>query len=176
MRNGAASSQVVWDIVQRVLHWGLVASIATAWWAGEERLAIHLAAGYVALAIVACRTIWGCTGSRHARFADFMQSPGAVWRYARAVAAFDEPRWVGHNPLGGWMVAALLALIASVCVTGWLYTTDRFWGLAWLESMHVGGAWLLLGFIALHVAGVFFTSWRHRENLVAAMWTGRKRR
>jgi cytochrome b len=176
MRSATASSQYVWDIVQRVLHWGLVSSIATAWWAGEGRLAIHLAAGYAALAIVACRAVWGWVGSPHARFADFMQSPKAVWRYARAVAAFEEPRWVGHNPLGGWMVAALLVLIAGVCVSGWLYTTDHFWGMAWLESLHVVGAWVSLGFVALHVAGVLFTSWRHRENLVAAMWTGRKRR
>lgn len=175
MRNGAASSQVVWDIVQRVLHWGLVASIATAWWAGEERLAIHLAAGYVALAIVACRTIWGWTGSRHARFADFMQSPGAVWRYARAVAAFDEPRWVGHNPLGGWMVVALLVMAAAAGLSGWLSVTDRFWGVKWVQELHEALANSLLWLAGFHVAGVIYTSVRHRENLVRAMFTGRKR-
>jgi cytochrome b len=33
----------------------------------------------------------------------------------------------------------------------------------------------MLGLAALHVVGVIATGWRHRENLVRAMLTGRKR-
>ena len=43
-----------------------------------------------------------------------------------------------------------------------------------LAALHSGLGWTLLGLVALHVAGVAFTSWQHRENLVAAMFTGRK--
>lgn len=45
-------------------------------------------------------------------------------------------------------------------------------GYAWPVRIHEALAWLLVGLIALHVAGVLLTSWHHRENLVAAMITG----
>ncbi len=45
-----------------------------------------------------------------------------------------------------------------------------------LATLHRLLAWLLLALTGLHVAGVACTSWRHRENLVASMFTGRKRR
>ena len=73
------------------------------------------------------------------------------------------------------MVVALLALVALVGFTGWLYTTDRFWGVPWVEELHESLSDALFAFVALHIAGVAFTSLRHRENLVAAMLHGRKR-
>ncbi|MBO9651213.1 MAG: cytochrome b/b6 domain-containing protein [Variovorax sp.] len=164
----------VWDPAQRLLHWGLVISVALAWWAGEDRLALHVRVGYVALAIVAVRTVWGLLGSRHARFSDFVSGPREVLGYARRIARGQEERHLGHNPLGGWMVVALLVCVAVICVSGFLYTTDAFWGVEWVEETHRVSAWTLVGLIAAHVAGVVFTSIRHRENLVAAMFSGRK--
>ena len=82
---------------------------------------------------------------------------------------------MGHNPLGGWMIVALLATALAAAISGWVYTTDAFWGVAWVERVHVFFAELLLLLAALHVAGVAFTSIRHRENLVAAMLHGKKR-
>jgi cytochrome b len=84
------------------------------------------------------------------------------------------PRYLGHNPLGGWMVLALIAAVIVVGATGWLYTTDAYWGEAWLEDLHDASAKALLALVALHVAGVIATSLLHRENLVAAMIHGRK--
>jgi cytochrome b len=74
------------------------------------------------------------------------------------------------------MVVALLASATTAAVTGWLYTTDAFWGVAWMEALHDTAADLLLILAMLHVAGVIFTSIRQRKNLVAAMLNGRKRK
>ena len=165
----------VWPVWVRALHLGLMASVIVAWCAGEPALRWHEGAGYVALALVALRCLGGWRGGHYVRFAQFVRSPAAVRRYAAAVVHRREARHLGHNPLGGWMVLALLACVALVSLTGWLYTLDMFWGLAWLEWLHRVLAWSLLGLIGLHVAGVAFTSWRHRENLPAAMLSGRKR-
>ena len=173
VRSGLATART--PPLQRVLHWTLAGAVALSWWAGEERLSLHIALGYTALACAALRSAWGFLGSRHARFASFVRQPGAVLQYARDLAARKERRYVGHNPLGGWMVLALLACVLVVCASGILYTTDRFWGLAWLEQLHRVCAWTLVSLVGLHLAGVAFTSWRHRENLVAAMIGGRKR-
>jgi cytochrome b len=45
----------------------------------------------------------------------------------------------------------------------------------WLEELHEGMAGTLLAAAAVHVAGVAWESVRHGENLVRAMFTGRKR-
>lgn len=165
----------VWDGVVRSLHWLLVATVAGAWLTSLALLHWHEPIGYAALGIVAARTVWGFVGGSHARFANFVHGPAATGAYARAVLWRREPRYLGHNPLGAWMALALLACVAALGFTGWLYTgTDRFWGEAWLEGLHAILAWLLLVLVAVHVGGVVFTSWRHRENLVRAMVDGAK--
>ena len=72
------------------------------------------------------------------------------------------------------MVLALLLCVALLGLTGWALNTDLLWGYAWPVRVHQALGWTLLGLIALHLAGVLFTSWQHRENLLAAMLSGRK--
>ena len=165
----------VWDGVVRWLHWLLVATVTGAWLTSIAQLRWHEPTGYAALAIVAARIAWGFAGGPHARFASFVRGPVATVAYARSVLWRCEPRYLGHNPLGAWMVLALLACVAALGLSGWLYTaTDLFWGEPWLESLHAILAWLLLALVAAHLAGVVFTSLRHRENLVRAMVDGTK--
>ena len=165
----------VWDAAVRVLHWSLVLTVAAAWVTRHSPGRWHEWLGYATLAIVAARTAWGFLGAGHARFNDFIRPAQTTAAYARDVLARREARYLGHNPLGGWMVVALLAMVISVGLTGWLYTTDRFWGVPWVEELHETLSDVLLALVALHIAGVIFTSARHRENLVAAMLHGRKR-
>ena len=73
------------------------------------------------------------------------------------------------------MTVALLVMVLAVSASGWLYTTDRFWGYEWVENLHDGLTNVLIGLVALHLAGVAWSSLKHRENLVGAMWHGRKR-
>jgi cytochrome b len=127
------------------------------------------------LAVVALRVGWGVAGTRYARFTQFMHAPAATRYYRQQLLAHQEPRHIGHNLLGGWMIIALLLTITGVCVSGWLYTTDRFWGEAWAEQGHEGLTYLLIGLMALHIGGVIFSSLRHGENLIVAMLHGRKR-
>jgi cytochrome b len=161
----------VWDAVVRLAHWSLVGCVAFAWF---SRGALHEAVGYAALALVALRLVWGWTGTRYARFGQFVRAPSQTFAYARAFLARREPRYLGHNPLGGWMILALLAALVIAGATGWLSVTDRYWGVQWLQELHELCADALLALAALHVAGVVLASLRHRENLVRAMITGTK--
>ena len=54
-------------------------------------------------------------------------------------------------------------------------TTDVYLGSKWLEHAHEVPANLTVVLIVLHVLGVSFASFEHRENLVKSMITGRKR-
>lgn len=176
MRNLTGASVRVWDRAVRVLHWTLVASIALSAVGLVALFGVHQPAGYVGLAAVLLRIVWGAIGgNRYARFAQFVRGPRAALRYARAVVARREPRFIGHNPLGGWMVVALMLCVSGLALTGWLYTSDAFFGDETVETIHRGLAWTLLGLVVAHVSGVIFTGLRHRENLVAAMFSGAKR-
>ncbi len=165
----------IWDPAVRVLHWSLVLTVAAAWLTRHSPGRWHEWLGYATLAIVVARVVWGFIGSSHARFGDFVRSAPFAAAYARAVCSRRERRYIGHNPLGGWMVVALLALVALVDASGWLYTTNRYWGVEWVEELHSTLSDILFLFVALHILGVVYTSVRHRENLPAAMLHGRKR-
>lgn len=174
-RTAPAARRTIWSVPVRVLHWSLAASMITSFATHEGGGWIHEWSGYAALALALVRVAMGFAGRGMWRFAQFVRGVQATWAYARAVWRRREPRYVGHNPLGGWMVLALLADAVATGFTGWLYTTDRFWGMAWLEELHGALGHALLPLLVLHVAGVVFTSLRQRENLVASMLHGYKR-
>ncbi|MBU1359082.1 MAG: cytochrome b/b6 domain-containing protein [Gammaproteobacteria bacterium] len=164
----------VWDRPVRLLHWVLVLTVVPAWVTGGRTDSVHEWLGYAAAAVVAARLVWGVLGSRYARFRQFVRGPAWTLRYASAVAAHRAPRYLGHNPLGGWMAVTLLACVGCLSLSGFLYISDWLWGYAWLYWTHFVLGWLLVALVALHLAGVAFSSWQHRENLVRAMVTGKK--
>lgn len=165
----------VWDALVRSLHWLLVAGVAAAWLTRSGWGKWHEWIGYATLVLIGVRVAWGWIGPRYARFSDFVRTPSATLGYAKRLLGGGEPRYIGHNPLGGWMILALIVVTALAGVSGWLYTTDAYWGNEQVESLHEGLSIAVLALIALHVCGVLFASFRHRENLVASMIHGRKR-
>lgn len=165
----------VWDPLVRVFHWSLVASFVVAWLSAEAWGDLHEWAGYAAAALIAFRLAWGLIGPRYARFAQFVRRPSSVVRYLADIMKGREKRYLGHNPAGGAMILALILAMAGTAFTGWLYTTDAYWGVEWVEELHEGLANTLLVLVLLHIAGIAIASLRHHENLVRAMITGRKR-
>lgn len=165
----------VWDPLVRLFHWSLVASFFIAWLSRHSWADVHHWAGYAAAALVLVRIAWGLLGTRYARFTQFVRGPGTTLRYAATMLAGREARYVGHNPAGAVMVLALLAAMLGAALTGWLMTTDAYFGVEWVERLHdlLGNGLLVL--VGLHLAGVTLASLRHRENLVGAMISGRKR-
>ena len=165
----------VWDPLVRVFHWSLVALFVVAYLTGDEIQRVHNAAGYTIAGLLAARVLWGFVGPRHARFSDFVRSPRDVRAYLRDMLSFRARRYIGHNPAGGIMVLALIGMLGATSLTGYLMTTDAYWGSEALEDVHGALANLTLAMVLVHVLGVLVASFEHRENLVKAMLTGRKR-
>jgi cytochrome b len=165
----------VWDPFVRIFHWSLVALFIVAFVTGDEIERVHIAVGYTIAGLVVARIVWGFIGPHHARFSNFVRRPAETLDYMRKAVRGRAPRYIGHNPAGGLMTIALLGMILAISGTGFMMTTNSFWGAEWVEDLHEGLVYATMGLIALHVAGVIVTSVEHRENLVRAMITGRKR-
>lgn len=164
----------VWDPLVRCFHWATAALFVAAFLSPDEK-SIHEPLGYAVLALVVMRLLWGVVGSPHARFGDFVRGPSAVIGYLRALGRGQAPRYLGHNPAGGAMVIVLLAMLVLVAGSGWMTETDRWFGVPWVDDLHHISAHLLLILVGVHLAGVLVSSLLHRENLLLAMLTGRKR-
>lgn len=163
----------VWDPFVRLFHWTLVLLFAAAYLTGDEFDRAHELLGYAIIALLMARLVWGFIGSEHARFRDFVFAPATVLAYARDTLAGRARRYLGHNPLGGLMVLLLIAGLLVTAGSGWLLTGPA--ESHWLEEVHEVAANLMPLLIALHVAGVLFSSLAHGENLVRGMITGMKR-
>lgn len=207
----------VWDPLIRIFHWGLVLAFSIAYLTGDEENNLHIISGYVVLGLITFRVLWGFIGSRYARFSEFVYSPGTVIQYIRDLAARKPKHYLGHNPLGGWMVIAMLLTLFVVSVSGLkvyaieeglgplaseapelsiispAYASDddddddddhdedeyedehedeeaeEFW-----EEIHEVSSNLMLLLIFLHITGVIVSGRLHKENLVKAMFTGKK--
>ena len=165
----------VWDPVVRVFHWSLVLSFVVAWVTRHHFEIVHQWTGYVAAALIVARLVWGLIGTPFARFSQFVRDPETVLRYLQDIVKGREARYLGHNPAGGAMILALMAAIAATAFTGWMMTTDAYFGVKWVGELHETVAHGMLLLVLIHLGGVVLASLRHRENLVIAMITGRKR-
>jgi cytochrome b len=181
---------LVWDIAVRSFHWLLVALLALSWYTGEtgglDEMTWHMWSGSAVLALVLFRIVWGLVGSTSARFSHFLYAPGEVVRYAIGLARGAPPHYPGHTPLGGWMIVLMLICLLLQAATG-LFANDDIvteGPLAasvsketsdWLTALHEWNFEVLLVLAGVHVAAVLFYVIVLRQNLVRAMFTGRKR-
>ncbi|MBK1717252.1 cytochrome b/b6 domain-containing protein [Thiocystis violacea] len=180
----------VWDPLVRLFHWSLAAGFFTAFLVEDNLLDVHVWAGYLVLALIAVRLVWGVVGTPYARFDDFVRGPRQVGAYLKSMLTGHAPRYLGHNPAGGIMVVVVLLAVTTTGVSGlMLYGAQEFAGpLAGsmstvsnatahdLEAVHAFLANLTFVLVIAHLAGVLFSSLAHHENLVGAMLTGFKRR
>lgn len=173
--SGAVSVRV-WDLFVRVFHWSLVACVLADYFVIDDGEPLHQWTGYLACALVAARIVWGFIGSTHARFADFFPTPRRLRLHLRALRAGEPDEHLGHNPLGALMMLALMTLVLALGVTGYLQTTDAFWGDEAMQDLHEVLASSLVTLAGLHAAAAIVMGRRERVNLVKAMVTGVKTR
>lgn len=128
----------VWDRTTRWFHWvnvlcvlalaalGLAILNEKAFGvsaAGKVLLkTLHVYVGYVLVANLAWRIIWGFIGGQHARWKSFLPfGPGytdALRSYVRGFVTGNAPTYLGHNPLGRLMVSLLFLLLLTQAATG----------------------------------------------------------
>jgi len=180
----------IWDLPVRLFHWTLVVLMTVSYitaQVGGAWMKLHFWSGYAILTLLLFRIAWGFVGSTTARFSHFVKGPIAALEHLKELAGADRPRDVGHNPLGGAMVIALLLGLLLQVVAG-LFSADTDEGTVsgplanrvpdnWVDAATAfHHAWInvLLLLVALHVlAALTYLVWK-RQNLIGAMFTGRK--
>ena len=182
------NKSLLWDLPTRLFHWLLVLSLfaqyATAKWL-DDAVQWHFYIGYFTLFLVLFRVMWGFVGTRYARFSHFVKGPKAVYIYLTQL--FNKPALptIGHNPLGGWFVLIMLALVAVQAVSGLYMTDDIFLDgpyrafasdelvevMTWLHHITFD---LLLYVIGLHIGAILFYGVYKKHRLIPAMLHGKQ--
>ena len=180
----------MWDGAVRLVHLGFILLIPALWWSWKSGdMDLHKRLGIVMLGLVFFRILWGLMGSSTARFARFVRGPAAILAYLRGRTGGEdkEPVEIGHNPLGGWSVIAMLSLLALQLGLG-LIAQDvdglESGPLNHLVSYETAEAArdahglvfnLILALIALHICAVLFHALVKRDALIGPMITGSRR-
>jgi cytochrome b len=183
-----ARSVVVWDVPTRLFHWLLVIFVLISFVTGNiggNAVQYHQWSGCGILALLLFRLIWGFIGSRESRFVNFVKGPAAIGRYATALLRSNARTYLGHNPLGGWSIIAMLCALLVQAGTG-LFANDDIitegplfdWVSKatsdWLTQIHKLNQKVIIGLVCIHVLAVLFYLLFKRENLVTPMITGAK--
>ncbi len=164
----------VWDPLVRIFHWTLVGCFAANAIIVDPEAKAHLWIGYTIIGLVTFRIIWGVIGTKYARFSSFPPNVSASLQQAKDMLRPSKDHHIGHTPLGALMIYNLILTLAGIGVSGYLMTTDMFWGVEWPEEVHEAlVTWAEISALA-HIAAVIFESRRTQVNLVKAMITGRK--
>ena len=180
----------VWDLGVRFFHWALVILVVTSFVTvkiGGNALTYHAWSGYSILTLIIFRILWGFAGGTQARFGAFVRGPGAVFAATRGLfnRAGHKPT-LGHSPLGGLSVLAMLLALLFQASSGLFVNDDiAFEGplYKWagkelsdrLMSLHKLNEKIIIGLVVLHLAAIAFYYFFHKENLVRPMINGVKR-
>lgn len=178
----------IWDAPTRIYHWLMVALIVLQFGTakfGWLDMQWHFYFGYALLTLMLFRISWGFFGSSNVRFAELMQGPRRLVSYLRNWRSQNVSALAGHNPVGGWSSIFLILVVLLQALTGLATSDDIEWygplchrlpdGWSdWAEWLHHRLQILMLALIALHILAIALYWFVKRENLLAAMWHGRR--
>lgn len=177
----------VWDLPTRLFHWLLVVAIVGLVITGNvggNWMTWHFRFGYLVMALLVFRILWGFVGGYWSRFAQFVYSPSQLFAYLKGQGQPHHD--VGHSPTGALSVFALLAVLIAQVGTGLIsddeiafigplarfVSTDFSLQATWYHK-EVGKA-VLIGLVVLHILALVYYRYAKKKALVPAMVTGDK--
>jgi cytochrome b len=183
-----------WDLPTRVFHWSLVTLLLCAYLSfrfsealGDNTMKWHRYNGYGVLVLLVWRVLWGFVGSSTSRWSAFIRWPWVAAVYAWDLLRGRDRHYLGHNPLGSWMILAVLGVVAAQATLG-LFTVehnDAYWGPLYklvgearqkeLSGLHLRVFYyVLLPLLAAHITANVLYGAVKKDPLIRAMVTGTK--
>jgi Ni/Fe-hydrogenase 1 B-type cytochrome subunit len=128
----------VWDLPTRLFHWINFSSVILLIFIGLVMLfkkelgitsveakiglkTVHVIIGYVFVANLAIRIIWGFIGNKYARWRTLVPASGhmdTIRSYMNSIKQGEPLQYAGHNPLGQLAVAVIFLCLIIMAVTG----------------------------------------------------------
>jgi cytochrome b len=191
---GAVAKVRAWDVPTRLFHWVLAGLIAAAWasWQysevlGDPTLSYHRWIGHAVLVLIVFRVLWGVVGSSTSRFSAWLYWPWTAAGYLFDLLRGQSRRYLGHTPVGSYMILALLAAVTTQALLG-LFTVehnDLTAGPLYrlisedrqqqISSWHRWAFyWVILPLVAIHIVANLLYGLVKRDPLITGMITGRK--
>jgi cytochrome b len=122
-RTRSVAPPALWDPVVRITHWGIAVSVLVNAALDEGGSLLHVTLGWLVMALLVLRLVWGVLGPAEARFSAFPPNPVAALRHLGQLASGREVRhYASHNPAGAMMAYAFWACLVLVTVTGLMMT------------------------------------------------------
>lgn len=116
------SHVTLWDPVVRITHWGSAGIVLSNALITSGGGVLHVSLGWVLMALLLMRLVWGALGPAEARFSAFPPNPIAALRHLRGLVAGRAREYPSHNPAGALMVYGFWATLALVVATGLVMT------------------------------------------------------
>ena len=179
---------LVWDIPVRLFHWLLVICLFAQWLTAEileDATDIHFYLGYFTLGLVIFRLIWGFVGTKYAKFSSFIAGPKAMFTYLSLIRAKQHTPTIGHNPVGGLMLPAVLIIVGLQAISGLFITDDIISSGPYYDSaskdvqdcmqwLHHNLFNVLLGLIVAHLFAIAGYRFGLKHDLIRPMFSGKK--
>lgn len=183
-----------WDLPTRLFHWSLVLGIFTAWasWRyseplGDPTLKIHRWTGILILVLLVFRLLWGIFGGSTSRLSQVFSWPWTAAGYGLDLLRGRSRHYLGHNPLGSYMILALFGAVAVQAGLGLVtvehndITAGPLYRLVSEPTREAATHWhvrwfyyVLLALIPLHILANLAYGLIKKDPLIRAMVTGRK--
>ncbi len=191
---GAIAKVRAWDLPTRLFHWTLAALIAAAWasWQYSEALkdptlSYHRWIGHAVLVLIVFRLLWGFLGSSTSRFSAWLYWPWTATAYFADLMSDRSRPYLGHTPVGSYMILALLAAVSTQALLG-LFTVEHndltagpLYRLISEDRQQQVSSWhrwifywVILPLVAIHVVANHLYGLVKRDPLITGMITGSK--
>lgn len=172
-----AAKTTLWDPLVRLFHWSIALIFIANYFFNEAGEDWHQWLGYVAVAWLVVRSLWGFIGGKGAaRWADFFPTPARLAMHTKALLRGEAYHRMGHSPLGALVMLLMMLGIFLLGVTGYMMQEmDYFWGEQWVEDAHEWIANSVMALVIVHLSAALFESYRLKENLPLSMVTGKRR-
>ncbi|NJM83324.1 MAG: cytochrome B [Tabrizicola sp.] len=113
----------LWDPVVRITHWGLAVIVILNALITDGGSTLHVWLGWIGMALLLLRLVWGLLGPVEARFSAFPPGLRQAVSHLRALATGRRVgHYPSHNPAGALMIYAFWASLAVVTCTGLVLT------------------------------------------------------
>ncbi len=164
---------ILWSPLTRIIHWAIALPVLLNFFL-EGGDSIHKVLGYIALAGLVVRIIWGLVSQDKAHVKFFLIKTSDIKDHLLSMAQNKVKDYPGHNPLASVTYIIIWILVGLLGISGYMRGLDAFWGEEWLENLHESFSNILVVLVFCHLAGIIWDGIKYKRKTWKGMITGKR--